>query len=156
MGRVGQERERGGPDSNAPLKGHEPDNQQQRGCQIPTVRVRGHALRVTADAVLVTSVIVTMLAHLSMRIVITTESSMVVHITPRHSTGLVGALPVHPRKHYANYRPQKDRGAAHLGAFSDQWFNKNGHLNQRNRCGRSLGHVRGTIYGLKDKRSRTT
>jgi hypothetical protein len=86
MGRVGQERERVRHDSNDHLEGHEPDNQQQRDCQIPTVRVRAHAVRVTADAVLVTSVIVTMLAHLSMRIVITTESSMVVHITPRHSS----------------------------------------------------------------------
>ena len=73
-------------DSNDNLEGHEPDNQQQRDCQIPTVRVRAHAVRVTADPVLVISVIVTMLAHLSMPILITIESSMVVHVTPRHSS----------------------------------------------------------------------
>jgi hypothetical protein len=63
MGRVGQERERVRHDSHDDLEGHEPDNQQQRDCQIPTVRVRAHAVRVTTDAVRVTSVIVTMLAQ---------------------------------------------------------------------------------------------
>ena len=65
MGRVGQERERVRHDSNDNLEGHEPDNQQQRDCQIPTVRVRAHAVRVAANPVLVIGVIVTMLAHLS-------------------------------------------------------------------------------------------
>jgi hypothetical protein len=72
MGRVGQERERVRHDSNDNLEGHEPDNQKQRDCQIPTVRVRAHAVRVTTDAVLVTGVIVAMLAHVSMPILITT------------------------------------------------------------------------------------
>ena len=39
-------------DANHNLKGHEPDNQQQRDCQIPTVRVRAHAVGVIADACL--------------------------------------------------------------------------------------------------------
>jgi hypothetical protein len=63
MGSVGQERERVRHYSNHNLEGHEPDNQQQRDCQIPTVRVRAHAVGVTADRVLVISMIVTILAH---------------------------------------------------------------------------------------------
>ena len=63
MGSVGQERERVRHYSNHNLLGHEPDNQQQRDCQIPTVRVRAHAVRVTGAPVRVTSVIVPMLAH---------------------------------------------------------------------------------------------
>ena len=47
--------------SNHNLEDHEPDNQQQRDCQIPTIRVHAHA--VIADRVLVISMIVTILAH---------------------------------------------------------------------------------------------
>jgi hypothetical protein len=72
-------------DSNDNLEGHEPDDQQQRDRQIPTVRVRAQAVRVTADSVRVTRVIVPMLAHLSMPIVITICSSTVIHVTPRPS-----------------------------------------------------------------------
>jgi hypothetical protein len=71
VGSVGQERERVRHDSNHDLEGHEPDDQRQRDCQIPTVGVRAHAVRVTAGPVLVMTVIVTMLARLmGMRLVI--------------------------------------------------------------------------------------
>jgi hypothetical protein len=83
MGSVGEERERVRHYSHDNLEGHEPDNQQQRDRQIPTVRVRAHAVRVTAGSMVVISVIVTKLAHLSMPILI--ESSRVVHVTPRYS-----------------------------------------------------------------------
>jgi len=72
MGSVGQERERMRHDANHNLEGHEPDNQKQRDCQKPTVRDCAQTVRVTADAVLVTGVIVAMLAQVSMPILITT------------------------------------------------------------------------------------
>ena len=84
VGRVGQERERVRDDSNDNLEGHEPDNQQQRDCQIPTVRV--HTRAVGADSVRVISVLVAMRFHLSMPILITIQSFMVVPVTPRHSS----------------------------------------------------------------------
>ena len=55
-------------DPNDDLEGHEPDNQQERDCQVPAVRVRAHAVRAADGAMVVTGVIVTMRAGISMLI----------------------------------------------------------------------------------------
>jgi hypothetical protein len=71
MGGVGQQRERVRQDSDDDLERHESDDEHEGDAQIPPVRVSAHAVRVTPDPVPVISVIVTLLAHVSMPILIT-------------------------------------------------------------------------------------
>jgi hypothetical protein len=59
-------------DASDDLESHEPDDQQERDGEVPTVRVRAHGVGVASGTMVVTGVIVTRLASIGMpmRIVI--------------------------------------------------------------------------------------